>query len=248
MHKRHLRYTVEVDGQHRKILSVSDQRTGLIFDFKPAPGHRSNPDSSTVDGTVEYDRGTFHHSARSRIGNLITRTNKNSHGVIRKNHFTRAIKTTNLLAPVAARRLPNFSLDWPEYSSTPGDVNLGHFDPKRFNFLYYLFAGKINQNVVANDPVLHENINIVQSQIGDYKLIMLYCFYNMPSIDHGLTLFNHTFHPETIPEYESPDLNDEMMKGSDSYDVFEKFFRIENLCYRNFYELTGETMGERCKI
>lgn len=245
MGTKRLRYTIEVDGIARKILSVSLQKTGLIFDLKPALWHRPAPGKGAVDGSIEYSRATFHHSRDSPTGNLITKTTPSSGGLSRKTQFTLALKSTNRFAEIYGRRLPDLSEGWPESNGGPSDVSLGKLNPQSFNLVVCVFVGNADRPFsLHNDPVLEYGINVNERTLGDYKVLILYSFYEQPSIDHGTSTFLWTTKPENLPASAIRE-NDYIMNGFNEYEVRERFFLLEHQFKLDYLELTGKWMGDR---
>jgi hypothetical protein len=245
MSKQRLRYTIEVGGQARKILSVSHQSTGLIFDHKPAWWHRAKPGSPDVVGRVEFDRATFHHSHRSPIGNLITRTSPRSGSLNRHTQFTLALKTNNNFAPLIARRFPNLS-DWGSAPAGPNDISLGELDPVNFSLVTCLYIGNRDRIFSIHDEYLAEGVNVSEVTIADYKILLLYTFYAIQSIDFGTQRFYFTDQPKNLKDESHRKQNNFIMQGFDDYNVLEDFFRTETLFRREFSQLTGQGMGDRC--
>lgn len=245
MGTKHLRYTIEVDGCARKILSVSLRKTGLIFDLKPALFHRPADGKSAVDGRIEYSKATFHHSLESPTGNLITKTTVGSSGNNRQTQFTRALKSTNNFAEIFGRRLPDLSKGWPVSNGERSDVSLGKLDPVFFNLVICVFVGNADRKFsLHNDPVLEYGINVNEQTIGNYKIIILYSFYEQPSIDHGTSTFLWTTKPENLQDISIRE-NNCIMNGFNDYEVRERFFSLEHKFKRNYLELTDRWMGDR---
>lgn len=245
MSRTSLRYTVEVGGRALNILSVHLRKNELHFDFKPAEYSRRTPGSDSAPERIEYERSTFHFSPTSRTGNQITRKLGTPAGEHRQYHFTNAIKTTNAFAAVFSRRFPDLEKGWPESPGGPNDISLGDFDPRNFQLVISVFAGNADREFSIHDPFLAEGINISEQILGKYKILILYSFYESPSIEQGTKAFFHTVRTESISDPSHKRENDFVMSGFDEYHVLEMFFILETRFMSEFSELAGRGLGNR---
>jgi len=225
-----LRYTIDVEGRPKKVVSVSLQQRGdLIIDLKPAESSRRSPSSAILTGSIGSDRSSIHPSPNSPEGNLITRTVPSTHEVQRTVQFTRAIKSTNQFAKVIGRLFPDISYQWPE-SYAEKDIKLGSFNPRISSLQMALFVGPSEREFQAGqDRYLYGDIRITQNVIGDYRIVILHKTWNLPSLDHGITSFLQTAHPKAITCVSHMQENERIMNGLDEYNAYEEFFREESL-------------------
>lgn len=239
-----IRFTIDVDGIPRKLLSVSKQQTGLIFDHKPSSSQRPILGGSAIDGRIHYDRSTLHYSMRSSTGNLITRTSEAARGLRRHMQFTLALKTNNNFAPLIARRFPDLS-KWEQVTDGHPVVSLGAFDPSKYNLITCVYVSKDCRSLQLFDPHLSQGIKIVEAVLDIFRITILYAFYPSPSINECTSRFYRTTHPKMLTDQDEIWSNRFIMSGFDDYYVLEDFLATERRFQIEFLQTTGRWLPSR---
>lgn len=224
----HLRYTVEVYGRRKKILSISlRKKTGCLnLDYKPGPGHRSDPHGDRVDNLLMYKMSSFHLTKQSLSSNKITyKTRTANNPEERDVQFTESIKIYDRFAPVWFEQLLELDdLQMEAVGPADGQICLGRLASKEYNMIFGVFVGRRGRKFQYN----HENdvlVNIDEKEIGEFRIIVLYMFFRAPSIAHGLSAHPHTTDPRLTPEAKM-ELNRNVMAGVDEVGAVQGFFEI----------------------
>jgi len=188
------RFVADVDGTSKTLLSVAVRKNGdLVMDLKSADKytdidiHKDQPGFTELHNkTVLNQKYSVHTSNKSKTNiNVIKQTFLFEDGTehVFNYHFTKALKQTNLFAPIYMRLFPNLSAekyDTPEDDGT--NISIGKFDTKKFT----LFGGVF----IAHKSRFFEmyrncKFGICQVVAGDYRVVLLYSFSPFPAFDHG---------------------------------------------------------------
>lgn len=144
-----------------------------------------------------------------------------------------------------ARRFPNLS-NWASAPDGPVGTSLGKLDPSNFTLMMCSYVGNRHRTFNITDDYLAYGVNVLENCIGNYKILTLYTFYNCPSIDHGSRRFYFTLDPDTLENKDDIRSNSFVMEGFDDFEVLEDFFRAETELRREYFQLTGLWMLDRC--
>jgi len=238
-----LRYTVLVNGRPKKILSVALQSRGdLIIDFKAAEEGRSEPRTSKTDSMIELHRLSVHTSRNSPEGNQIKSTIVASDGPIYFYHFTRAIKNTMRFAPVLHRRFPDISYNWDE-STEKSDILLGGagYQSNTHTLMTSLFIGPAQRLFFdLNFSSEATNYYLRQDIIGNYRIVILYTFLPIPSIQHGISHFENTFVPGSNGDPYREFINNFVMNGYDEKQIRDIFHRKIGEMSQNHFDIIAD--------
>lgn len=182
------RLTIGVSDRPSVIASLGLQRDGsLTIRMRTATFYRDPSDPSRDGAKIIEQRYSVHTSAKSAHGiNDIVQTIVLDNGErIRKRHVTKAIKQTNAFAHIYSRRCPNLSDDRYRLTKESGqNVSLGSYDPTSFSLIYSIFVGHKDR---AFKDTTH---NAVQTIVGEFRVVALWCFFTMPS--HWTSYLSHT--------------------------------------------------------
>ncbi|MEH2485861.1 hypothetical protein [Bradyrhizobium sp. AZCC 2230] len=201
--KTYLRFTIDVAGAPRTLLSVVQKRDGTVI-VRPKADYGLRPAWSidTAD-RIFSQKYTIHPSVRSEIGiNTIHSTTVLVSGKkLEWRHLTKALKSGERYALLYVRRCANLEqLRYISKSPAENVVDLGGYDPTLYTLYYALFVGPPDMTLdVPNEAVLGLGIHRFNARSYDLqnaRLTMVWSFLRLSSLLASLTYHHSTLDPK----------------------------------------------------
>jgi len=210
------RFTIEVDGIPKTLLSFRPSAKGdLYMVLKTAAEFRANssdfPASKDAKRIVEQ-RYSIHPSMLMPTKNAIKQTLivENQPPII-SHHHTKAIKGDNRFALIFSRRAPDLRVERYNAPVSEKNTSVNCYEPAHFTLFYAVLVAAKGQDFSVPEAGLVPMLNITQQDIGDYRIVIISAFANLPSTPYGMLS-----HFVTLP----PDQNtsDEIRNASRQYE------------------------------
>jgi hypothetical protein len=195
-------FTIEVDGRPRKLFAIQQRASGdLTFIIKHGrhfteDGTYSVP--SSTDAKIKERRISIHRSPKSQTNiSAIKFTSVRADGRVSiYRHYTKAARRRHLFAPLYLER--SRDLRDPRYlveSEIDPRFSLGYYDPKHFQLIYKVFVGSALSEFRT---YCNHDINLIQIALGDFRIVVMWCFASGPSTPSSHTLGFQTLTPDEL--------------------------------------------------
>jgi hypothetical protein len=179
------RYTVECNGINRSLMSISESKSNgdINVNVKPAPFHRSSPQSVALEDRILSHMFSIHPTNDNKAGQLITSKRRLASGrLVKTVLWSDAIKTHDKFAPVFFRRLPDpASNEMPIDDGKVESISIGKIDSNFFSLFIGFFVSRADRKF---DP-FGADFQVHQRVVGKCNLVLLASFVSIPSIPHG---------------------------------------------------------------
>jgi hypothetical protein len=231
-----VRLAFQVGGKLRKFVGFDHNKSGtLVIPLEPGinlgPAYAHTPPDTAIssDFLIAKQHYTVHRSSKNPRMNDIHFSQISEGGrPFDLHHWTRAIKTTKRFAPVTSQLMSSLKHGRLTDDRKSDVVNLGAFDPLRFTPIYSLFIAHKHREFSRR----RGDFKSFQRAIGDYRIVLLWCFLNIPSHVVGVGLHAPTKDPSSLSDPKSIELNGHLMDGfSEDNCIF--FFRYMRDCLRD---------------
>ena len=204
------RYTAEVQGVERPILSVRQTGKGdLVLGLWGGPFANIQPERRP---RIQVQRVSVHPSPASPDGNLLKFTTELKDGRrASHHHFTRAIKTSDRFAFLLMRYCCDLSLlDAAKPSENVDRFCIGPSDPERFTLVFSVFVSSPDREFLEVDL---EDASIHSQVFGEFRLTLVWTYVSLrPSLD-AWTAFPVTIRPEDIADLGERASNERQIEG-----------------------------------
>jgi hypothetical protein len=201
------RFAVNVDGVPRSVLSIAVRKSGdLVLTPKSAESFREFGLRLAHRGETEHHNSriisqkfSVHPSRESVTGvNVITHNLVRASGTVKTRQHTKAIKTRRGFAYLYSRRCPDLTPKHYEPRRRSGvNYEIGSYAPAEFTLMMAVAVG------YAETPfnVIHPGtVNYRRCKLGEFSVVLMWCYNYIPSDDTGFYFGNETLPPEVFGE------------------------------------------------
>lgn len=195
------RFTIEVDGLQRTVLSIWENSNNLDLNIHITGGgatYTADSLKELVAGTEEgnYIRSekhiTIHNSQKSKNNNVIKRTieysgQKPDTAV----QVTGAIKTHNLYTPALFRVCGDLSRDRYKLPENSDDeiISLGSYTPSKDQLRFMVVVSDLDKPF---EPDIEHPSNDIVVTFQNFSITLIWSYLNQPSHQHAIDFFLST--------------------------------------------------------
>lgn len=195
------RFTIEVDGLPRTVLSIWENPNNLDLNIHITSGgatYTANSLKELVVGTEEenYVRSekhiTIHNSQKSKNNNVIKRTIKYfSREPDTAVQVTGAIKTDNLYTPALFRVCGDLSRDRYKLPENCNDeiISLGSYTPSKDQLRFMVVVSDLDKPF---EPDIEHPSNHMVVNFQNFSIALIWSYLNQPSHPHAIDFFLST--------------------------------------------------------
>lgn len=161
-------------------------------------------------------------------------------------HFTRAIKATKKLTPLFFKQCPELLVDRYDIDDSEGPLrSLCAYDPRVTTLFYGVFVGSRDTDMRRYNKLMqHKAIKFYTFVVGEYRLVILYSFLTMPSLNTGCLNHIITSDPRNIDDEEFKKLTLKIMDGMDADELLNMAEYRFNALRENTVRLHKEMLRE----
>jgi hypothetical protein len=236
-------FTIEVDGRPRKLFAIQQRASGdltiIIKSARFLAEHGTYHVPNTTDAAIKVRRISIHRSPKSQTNiSAIKFTSVRADGRVDIfRHYTRAARRRHVFAPLYLHRCSD--LKDPRYivdGEADPKFSLGAYNPEHFQLIYQIFVGSaLSEFRTYSKP----DLNLIQIALGEFRVVVAWCFASGPSTSSGHTLGFQTLTPDQLRLIPGPETRREIEAIADGYDenkCVELFNYLRDTVMRTFFE------------
>jgi hypothetical protein len=231
-------FTIEVDGKPRKLFAIQQRASGDLTIIIKHGVHATEDGTyhvpNTVGAKIKERRISIHRSIKSPTNiNAIKITTVRADGrVAIFRHYTKATRRRHAFAPLYLERCSDLSdTRYIVEGEIDSRLSLGAYDPKHFQLIYKVFVGSGLSEFRAYGKY---DINLIQVALGDFRIVIMWCFASGPSTPSRHTFSFQTLAPDQLRLIPGLETRLAIESIADGYD--------ENGCIHIFSDLRQEAM------
>jgi hypothetical protein len=231
------RFTINVDGSQRTVLSVLENPNNLDLNFHITGGgatYTADSLKELVAGAEEEDcvrsekHITVHNSPQSLNNNVIKRTITYSEQILDTAvQVTGAIKTDNLYTPVIFRVCGDLSRDRYALPESCDDeiISLGDYDPGRDQLRFMVVVSSLDKPFEAD---IEHPSNDIAVNFQNFSITLIWSYLNQPS------------HPQAIDFFLSTTREGGPIAGFEWWQIYNLYTDLYMASASEYFEVYGE--------